>query len=158
MKTKRIGYIVKYSSGQYEDYREHTVAVYMNKEDAEIRRKEIDEQHLNPPIPEWDQDDWFDIDEAYYYEFSHPTSIAERYPRITDEKTWKDFETKEEYHEYLKKKYVEQDRMLEDVVMKFFPTWSREKARKEIDKQEWLDSLDRKFYNRSYIEEITIYE
>lgn len=156
---KKTGYIVKYRSGYYEDYREYTVAIYINKEAAENRCKEIDEYYKNPPKPEWDIDDWYEIDKAFYNEFDHPTKIAERYPKITDSKTWRDFDNKEEFSKYLHEKYEEQDRMLEDIVMKFFPTWSREKAREEIDKQEWIeDVVQREEYREAFIEEITIYE
>lgn len=155
---KKTGFLVTYSTGSYEDYRENIVAVYMNREDAEKRCKEIDEQFENPKKPEWDLNTWYEIDDAYSEVFDNPTTIGDRYPRIKENKKWKDFDSQEEFNTYLHEKYKEQDRVLEDVVMKFFPDWTREKAREQIDLQENLERIQNAEYGSASIEEITIYE
>ena len=155
---KKTGFLVTYSTGSYDDYRESIVAVYMNKEDAEKRCKEINEHFNNPKKPEWDLETWYEIDEAYSEAFDEPTTVGERYPRIKENKNWKDFDSKEDFDKYLHEKYEEQDRLHEDIVMKFFPNWTREKAREQIDLQEHLDYVESEEYGGASIEEITVYE
>lgn len=156
--TKKVGYIVKYSAGSWEDYREYTVGVYMDKKAAEKRRKEIDNNFQSPPKPEWDEEDWEAINDVYFEEFENPTIISKKYPSVKENKTWKDFDSNKEFDIYLRKKHKEQNMLLEDIVMMSFPSWTREKAREQIDIQENFEQIQTMEYGGAYIEEIDVFD
>lgn len=152
-----IGYLVKYSTGSYDDYYQHCVAVYLNKEQAEQKCKELDNEHLRPnwreiPDENWEEimdeyDEILDMDES---EFDY----SDDYPYLYLKGNYKD----PNFEEKRQQRQKSENKLLEDLVIQRYPNWAREQARKQIDLREAAEQNQYEDYGECFIEEVQIYE
>lgn len=153
------GYIVKYSTGEYDDYHVYDVAVCLTKTKAEEIKKDTDYKHTELARPVWDEDMWENINDAYYDELDNPSEeTLKKYPNCFDKRRASDFKDGDEFWKIHEKKLVEQDWLLEDTVQKFYPDWSTAKVQQELRIQENYDTMQYELYNGAFIEEIEIVE
>lgn len=152
---KRIGWIVKASYGQYEDHYVKVFGVWMNKEEAERKAKDLDDLYKNPPKPEWEEDEWKeDIQETIYKVYDdRPTEYVNKYPLALSGVPIGDFSEEDRI------KYREEERSLDiDIVLSIFKGWTRQRANDNLSRQEFLDSYDYLEYNSAWVEEIEVWE
>lgn len=155
--NKITGYLVQYSTGSYEDYFDHCVAVYTNKEEAEKAVERVNKEHNDPERGVISDKDWDDILEEYYEWFDENqyenSDIQSKYPNLLGKPCY-DYEGWENDHNQTIK---EQESLQEDIVMEYYPKLSREEARKEIEIRNNLDMMEFREYGSAWINEIDIY-
>ena len=151
------GYLVKYSTGSYDDYLEFDVAVFDNKEEAEKERDRIDKEHKEPvnckiSDENWEKimfeyDEWFDDDQ---YENSE---VQKKYPNLRGKECY-NYEGWEKDH---KQSIKEQEMLHEDIVMKYYPEFNREEARYEIEQRYLKDQIEYQEYHDAWVDEIDLF-
>ena len=152
-------YIVKYSTGEYDEYHVHDVAVCLSKTKAEELVKETNYEHTELVKPSWDDDTWDEITDVYYNELDKPSEeTLNKYPNLFDKRGMGDFDNDIDFWRVHEKKIAEQDWLMEDVIKQFFPDWSMAKIREEIRIQENYDRMQFESYNDAWIDEIDIIE
>lgn len=155
--NKITGYLVQYSTGTYEDYTEHNVAVYTNKEEAERAVKRVNKEHTNPEEGVISDEDWenilYEYDEWFEKENYINSEVQKKYPNLLGKERY-------DYTEWRKdhERTIEEQKMLqEDIVMKHYPNLSIEEVRKEIEIRDKINMLEYLEYGKAWIDEINIY-
>ncbi|MCH5167972.1 MAG: hypothetical protein J1F35_08850 [Erysipelotrichales bacterium] len=155
--NKRVGYLVSYATGYYDDYKEHFVAVYDNKEDAEKRCKEIDKQNREPVKCKISDDDWekimFEYDDWFEKDKYEGSEIQKKYPNLKGRECY-DYEGWEIDHNQSIK---EQEMLYEDIVIKYYPNMNREEARHEIEQRDLKTMMEYREYHDAWVDEIDLF-
>ena len=155
--NKITGYLVQYSTGSYEDYTDHCVAVYTNKKEAEKVVKRVNKEHTNPERGVISDEDWenilYEYDEWFDREKYENSEVQKKYPNLLGKPCY-NYEGWQKDH----KQTIEEQKMLhEDIVMKYYPKLSREEVIKEIEIRDKINMLEYLEYGEAWIDEIDIY-
>lgn len=149
------GYLVKYTTGSYDDYFEHCVAVYLDENEAKKRCKEIDKEHLSPNKGLIGEDEWDQIMEKYwdaYDEWKNSETLQIKYPDLLGKEKY-NYEGWEKDHQ---RSLDDQSKLKEDTVMSFYPDWSREFTKEQIELRENYERTEYEEYGSAFIEEIEV--
>ena len=151
------GYLVKYGRGEWEDYREHDVAVYTDKAKAKKRCKEVDKHHFKRKT-EFKKGDlsWETLEDTFWEYKEKNEHLFKRELQFPghdeqDDKIWKAYNKQERYNNKLFYK------LQEDWVMLHYPTWDREKTKEQIKLANELNSFSYNSITEAWIEEIELF-
>jgi hypothetical protein len=140
----RIGYLVNYSSGDYEDYRVTNDSVYFNKDEAYKRCKELDELHFGTHSL-YTGKSFNDIDDEV-------TDIIGNTPELQlhgDVETWS--KQLEKINPLIRK-------LTFDITRKYYPDWSDKDIEIAQSIESTIDYDESCNYGEAMIEEIEIYD
>lgn len=155
------GYMVEYSTGSCDDFRTHQDSVFLNKEDAENRVKELNDmfrpQHLfipnDPNAEQYTIGSW----EAMYYEaqdimyenkeYYYNYEPYDRFDSTKNDSWWKRQEVCDKLEENL----------FMEVIRKYYPNWSDEQIMEARKRHDDIESYTTWDYSEPYITEIDVY-
>ena len=144
MKKQKI-YIVRYSSGSYEDYFVHDVAAFLDKDAAINTCIEIDDKNFHQ-TSEISNEIWESIENEYY-------SLVNTDPNFEVKIPYYEPGGKEEHERVIKY----QEEKFIDIIQKYFPEWSREKCSKEKEIKEFIEDSRYRDYSEAWIDELDLY-
>lgn len=155
---KRKGYLVLYSTGQYEDFREHAVKLFISKERAEKYAKKIDAQHRSKKsmfMPDRDEDGNYIESEKTWSSIQYQIDeYEEENPFLLECPSYKN--DPKGYAEYLKKYDEYHEKLIIKFVSMHYPEWDEAMIKKAVSIEEYNDRIYYEDYGDAYIEEIEI--
>lgn len=144
MKKQKI-YIVRYSSGSYEDYFVHDVAAFLDKDAAINKCKEVDEQNFHQ-TSDISNEIWESIENEYY-------TLVNIDPNFETKIPYYEPGGKEEHERVIQ---YQEDKFI-DIIQKYFPEWSREKCMEEKETKEFIEEARYRDYSEAWVDELNLY-
>lgn len=159
-------YLVTYDTGSYDTFFIHNVGVCLTEEKAKEKVNEVDKAHKipesmfepNPDTGENPRSFWAIQYEADIYQDEHPEEFPDPFGKF--DKPY--YELSDEDREIINKISNENERkgaeLLLKFVMKAYPEWDEETAKKAIALEDEIEYLHQEEYGRASYEEIEIFE